>query len=457
MRRREPRRDRLRPVLRGGVWLCVLGILCPAGDAWCQGPGAVGRVDPPAVDEEAVRAAGLRRLSGRHLILYTDLPASSEVDELPYVFDAAVPQWCEYFDIPAAGLANWVNIGALMQDKARFVRAGLLPDNLPPFPNGYQRGAQLWLYEQPSAYYRRHLLLHEGTHAIVHTALGGEGPPWYFEGVAELLATHEWRQGTLRLNYFPGDKREVEEWGRIKIVRDAALQSKTLTLPEIMNYGPQSHLRVEAYGWSWAAAAFFDGHPRYRGPFRKLPQEVRSRGRDFSSDFLARLPVDAGQLRREWELFTSRLDYGYDVAREAIQPKPVAALPSQGARVSVAADRGWQSTGWRLEAGVRYRIEASGRCVVAREPRDWWTEPTGVTLRYCDGRPLGMLLGALVDEQEETSSANGLLTPAGVGAGLDTTPRRGGTLYLRVNDYASELSDNQGEFAVRVTPLPDAP
>ena len=87
----------------------------------------------------------------------------------------------------------WRMTGFLMKDKARFAERGLLPGDLPPFAHGYSRGRNLWLYEQPSDYYRRHLLLHEGTHGFMNTILGGCGPPWYMEGMAELLGTHRWR------------------------------------------------------------------------------------------------------------------------------------------------------------------------------------------------------------------------------------------------------------------------
>ena len=48
-------------------------------------------------------------------------------------------------------------------------------------------GAELWLHDQPTAYYRRHLLLHEGTHVFMASFLGGCGPGWYMEGTAELF------------------------------------------------------------------------------------------------------------------------------------------------------------------------------------------------------------------------------------------------------------------------------
>ena len=122
---------------------------------------------------------GIRQLAGRHITLHTDLAPAPEVDELPQVFDAAVPLWCQYFGVDPAKAAMWKMTGCVMQDKDRFVAAGLYPKDLPPFPHGFARGSQLWIYDQPSNYYRRHLLLHEGTHQFMEQFVGGCGPPWY--------------------------------------------------------------------------------------------------------------------------------------------------------------------------------------------------------------------------------------------------------------------------------------
>ena len=63
-------------------------------------------------------------------------------------------------------------------------------------------------------------------------------------------------------------------------------------------------------------------------------------------------------------------------------------------------------------------------------------------------------MGALVDESDRAEGPNGFLTPALIGEGLETTLRRAGTLYLRVNDDPAELSDNVGEATVRISAVP---
>src|SRR5687767_7525458 len=61
----------------------------------------------PEIDEARTAAAGIRKLAGKHLILYTDLPAAPDIDELPSVFDQAVPQWSDYFAAERDKTAGW--------------------------------------------------------------------------------------------------------------------------------------------------------------------------------------------------------------------------------------------------------------------------------------------------------------------------------------------------------------
>ncbi len=212
--------------------------------------------------------AAIRKLSGRHLTLLTDVPPSAEVDELPEVFDRAVAQWGEYFHVPKEKYAAWRVTGYLMQSREAFEFSGLLPRGVPEFKNGYSQGEQLWLHEQKSDYYRRHLLLHEGTHSFMGFAFDSLGPPWYAEGIAELLATHRWSEGRLTLKVFPRAAADVPRLGRIKMVQDAFAAGHAISLPRVMAYDRKAHLENEPYGWCWAAAFFLDSHPAYCDRFR---------------------------------------------------------------------------------------------------------------------------------------------------------------------------------------------
>ena len=400
------------------------------------------------VDDSRALAAGIRKLDGRRIALFTDLEPSDEVDTLAKVFDLAFPQWCEYFGIDPLDHPDWKMTGFLMVDRSRFERAGLLPRRLPPFRNGFSWNYELWIYEQPSVYYRRHLLLHEGTHGFMNTILGGCGPPWYMEGVAELLSTHSWNGDRLVLNYMPESRKETPQWGRIKIVRDDFAALKARSVDGVLNYHPGVFLNNEPYGWSWALAAFLDGHPRYRERFRQIPKLIGKS--DVTERFRRLIYDDWEELCDEWQVFVADLDYGYDVTATVVDFAPAAAVPEGGASVTVDAGRGWQNSGLRLDRGSTYRLAASGRYQLDTEPEIWWSEPGGVSIRYYKGQPMGILLAAVRVDPAGRSGACELIRPVSVGLGATLKPVQSGTLFLRINDSAGKLDDNVGSLTVEV-------
>jgi hypothetical protein len=404
--------------------------------------------DLPERDEGKLAVAGIRKLAGKHIVLYTDLPAG-EVDELPAVFDAAVPLWARYFGVDPAKVADWKIVGHVMKDKERFLGAGLFPPSLPDFPNGFSTGSQLWLYDQPSPYYRRHLLLHEGTHCFMFRWLGGAGPPWYMEGMAELLATHSWQPGKLTLGVMPRLKDDFPYWGRVRIMTDEYAEGRGMSLADVMRYDTHAHLRNEPYGWCWGAAAFLDEHPLTQVAFRDLKQEVRDRSIDFSRRLEEKLASHWREINDDWQVFVIDCDYGYDFARAAAVRKDAVPLPAAGGTVELATDRGWQSTGYLLEAGKTYSLQASGRYEVATSgEKPWPCEAGGITLRYHKGHPLGMLMAAVADEKGTLASSLGDKRAIGLASTL--TPTESGVLYLSINEAASGLADNKGMLRVEI-------
>src|SRR5690606_17118461 len=171
----------------------------------------------------------------------------------------------------------------------------------------------LWFVEQSTDYYRRHLLLHEGVHGLMHTRLGGVGPAWYAEGIAELLGTHRLADGQLTLPYFPANKLEAPDWGRVKLVADSLAAGRRYSAGDMLSLGARGMTENEYYGWCWAFCAFLDGHPRYQARFRELRVHVTDC--DFNSGFRAAFNDDWDRLNHEWDLFIGRLEYGYDISR----------------------------------------------------------------------------------------------------------------------------------------------
>lgn len=399
------------------------------------------------VDEARVRAAGIRKLESRRLVLYTDL-AAAEVDELPQIFDQAFDLWCKYFKLDSSRFSDWRMRASLIDKLERFKAAGLIPADLPNFLNGYTLNLECWLHNQSSPYYRRHLLLHEGVHGFMFTLLGNNTPPWYAEGMAEYLGTHRWQDGKLELPYYPRDTNEVTRLGRIEIVQSDFAQARGPQFANVMAYDNKAHINVEPYGWSWAAVAFLDGHPKYRDTFRKLIKLLPT-DTDFNSEFRKRFGPDFARLTEEWQVFAANIDYGYDFDKTVIDFKPGKPLTDNKGNATVQADRGWQNSGFRLEGNHHYQISAKGKYQIANEGLPWMSEPQGISIRYIQGRPLGQLLAVIRPDRPSNGKA-AFLNPISIGSAAKITPTETGTLYFKVNDSAGSLSDNHGQADVEI-------
>lgn len=414
---------------------------------------------PPAVTpptESQAAANGIRTITSKYLILCTDVPSSPEVDELPAAFDLAVPQWCDYFGVDKEKAAHWQARAYLIGDNRRFASLHLLPPGREDFVNGISMGAELWLHDQPTPYYRRHLLLHEGTHVFMESFLGGCGPGWYMEGIAELFGTHrlDEQKHELTMRIMPKDRTEVPMLGRIKLIRDSVAQHHILSLPEVMRLDNRVQMNNESYAWCWAAAKFLDSHPRYRGRFRALSKYVEEA--NFNEKVRRDFDADWNDLQAEWQAFVVTLDHGFDFERMAIDFQKGQPLVGPSHPIDISAERGWQSSGVWLEAGQSYKVTATGRYQIAAEEVDgkkqtWPCEPGGVSIVYNDGHPLGMLLGAIHTGAELLSNdAMSFADPAPIGLQAIIKPTKSGTLYLRVNDSAAKLDDNRGSLTVTV-------
>ncbi len=85
--------------------------------------------------------------------------------------------------------------------------------------------------------------------------------------------------------------------------------------------------------------------------------------------------------------------------------------------------------------------------------KPWPCEPGGVTIEYYDGRPLGILLGA-IDSRDKPSAnaAPSFFEPIAIGLHATLKPTASGTLYLRINDSAAALDNNRGTLTVSIEP-----
>lgn len=407
---------------------------------------------PPSYDDQRLAERGIHRIAGTHLILYTDIP-TEKLQDCPELIDRLYPILVERFgELPAEpSAAPWRVVGHVMAEPELFGELGLFPaGELPKFRAGINRDNLFWMYDQPSAYYRRHLMLHEVTHCFMDAALGGRGPAWYAEGNAELFATHRVVDGKAHFGEIPQHKQEVQRLGRIEMVREDIAKFQGRTIENLAEISYEEFDDDHAYAWSWALCAMLDGHPAYRDRFRALHRFVRDP--EFNVHFFRLFKDDWAALAEQWQVFAATLCYGYDIERCALDFRRGEALRAGETRaVSVASDRGWQNTGIEVEAKGRYRLAPHGRYSLADEPRVWWCEAGGISFRYVEGYPIGRLVACVRAQTPlDELSMSTMLDVLDVGLGTTLEPEVSGTLYVRINDDRGELADNRGELQLTI-------
>ncbi|WP_153557378.1 hypothetical protein [Roseimaritima sediminicola] len=393
----------------------------------------------------------LRSLEGRFATVVTDLPAAAAVDGLPADVDAAVPQWLRFWQRQPNSAADWKMTIYVMQDRARFEEAGLFPPRLPDFPYGFQSGREAWVLVQPSDYYTRHLVLHEAFHGFAERFFGGTGPQWFAEGTAEMMATHRGSGPALRVPSIPATRQAVPYWGRFRVIAARREEARIPSFAAVLDQPTALHRSVEPYAWSWAAVVMLTMYPEYREALIEISDLGADRSERFTRGFRERLPAGEGILQARWQLLLVDFDYGYDTARGRVRlDQPPAEWDGDARTVEVAADRGWQAAGVRVRKGTHLRVTAEGRYSLGDQPRPWTCEPQGVTVRYHRGRPLGMILAALVPESQTASTVLPPVQVEAVGREATVVAQQDSWLFFRVGDDPSQLADNSGLATVRI-------
>ncbi len=393
---------------------------------------------------------GFQRIEGKYVDVITDLPLDAEMRSLPVVFDAAVPRWCDEFDVDLAEVADWHVEAFVMLRREEFQKAGFIPSKLPPFPYGFQYGNQLWVVEQPSPYYRRHLLLHEGTHWFMNRKYGNYGPPWLMEGAAEWLGTHRWDGKKLTMGIIPRSKAEVEYWGRISLIQQQLADGVAPSLEEILRYDDKAHQNVEAYAWSWAAVIFLKNHPDTSKVFDELLEQKMTSDQTLTRWLFRKLQSQWPEIRREWSAMLTELEYGYDPSRGMLaMSKTTKPLAEKPITLELAADRSWQSSGIKIADGESIIVEGNGEYVICDKPKPWRCLPPGVTLEYYRGEPLGKVMMTVAGglEKEQFSQAIDVIA---VGDRLEFTAKQSGEIHFRLNEPSAGLADNTGSVTLTI-------
>ena len=394
---------------------------------------------------------GFHRLEGQHIQLTTDLKSPQERETLVTSFDAAVEQFKRFWRVGDDAIAGFKVQAFVMRDKDAFRAAGLIPKKLPDFPFGYALTDRIWAVAQQSEYYTRHLLLHEGVHALMFQLFGGAGPSWFMEGTAEMLAVHEGSGRDININRLPVDRDLVPHWGRLTLMGQTREKNTLPALDTVMGYPRDLKSDVESYGWSWAAvmllSEYEDTHPK----LLNAAHEGKDTGLGFNRK-LRRALKDWPVLVARWRLMCHDLGYGFDWPREKVDLSIGDKLwDGDLLQRQIAADRGWQSLGVRLAPGMKMSIHPTGRVVLAKEPKPWVSEPPGITFRYHRGRPLGQLLAVIVPNVSPQSKTYPDLQVRAIGRPTTLQITQHCWLLFRVNDYLGELADNGGSYQIKIS------
>ena len=437
--------------------LVLLGMLTLTAQLVCTSPTSAQTTDmqrlnprmppPMLIDDQRVSDAGVFVSTGKHINLYSDIDDADQRREWVDLFDAATKQWCNLFNVDYETTKPWKMTAIVMQDETRIRNAGLIPDDLPEFPAGYNRGHEFWVYLQKDDYYTRHLILHEGTHAFMQWFLGSSGPPWYSEGMAEWIALHHWDGKVLKLNQQITDRSQTPGWGRIRLLETMLAKSNPKSLDDILVTPPTAFRDVNAYAWSWAACEFLAHHPTSKQLFAELPTRLNQLSQPisgFSPRLRRKLDADWSDLTRDWYLYIHEADYGTDIEAARLTP----ASKNADGSFEIAATSSWQSTSIPVKAGESYQITGSGDFIVGQTTKPWRCESNGVTVQYYDGQPLGKLMATVIGDSPEKITR--------LPVGLSQEPLRfahDGVLSLRINESPANLGDNGGSLKVTIEKL----
>jgi hypothetical protein len=416
----------------------------------------------PLVGQEPQRQRldnGLFQIESTYLRLTTDLPISDELSTLPAVFDQAIEKWCKHFNVDPRQVQGTKATAFLMKDRSKFVALGLIPSETGNFRHGYQFEDQLFLTEQPSDYYRRHLLLHEGTHWFLWKFHGGNGPPWFSEGTCEQFGTHVWDGEKLTMGVIPDRRERFPYWGRLKLIQDSLDNNAAPTLNAILSYNDIAHRTDEPYAWSWAAMLFFSNHPKYQALLRRVSQPPLDYSHQVTIALKKELSESWPLVDAEWRLFVSELDFGYSPKHSLVD---LASIPLQRLEgkttVQVRSDQGWQSTGVFVESSQSIRFLAQGSFTVRTSPAPgagpiWKCEPQGITVEYHRGHPLGQLIATIVPVVGvEIDRPVGRSATHSVGRTSMLKASASGLLLMKVNESSVGLVDNVGALSVTLEP-----
>ncbi|MDO4550707.1 MAG: LecA/PA-IL family lectin [Planctomycetia bacterium] len=421
-------------------------------------PQAYRRYPRIFVEEHHAGRYGLKVLRSKRMILVTDMEITPEILNLQKAADAAYPQLCEYFRVPED--ETWNFTAFLMSSNIPFMESGYLPGILPSFKDGFAFNYDCWLYDQPSNYYRQHLLLHEMVHCFMLTVLGKTGPLWMTEGYAEFFGMHDMSTEQVKLGFMPPNKEAVPYCARIRELREVVAAGRGRTFQEVFDMNYREFPNNEVYIWSWALMWFLNNHPDTSVPLRQLGCGLPQRSADgtqITQEFFASLGKNLSKIEKHWMMYVAALEYGFPLSPMLFDATQGVSLNSGEKKVVlVQADKGWQNTGVKVKKGDVIRLRALGNYKLsAPDEKTWSCEPGGISLSFYRGNPRGILLAAIcpdemLPEYFRECSSTSFFAPVSVGLHKVIEIPFSGTLMVQINDVPVNFPGNSGSLKVEI-------
>lgn len=357
------------------------------------------------VDEAKMKSLGIRKIESGHVSLYTDMPKSGDVDEIPKALDSMIPLLCDFFHVDSSSYEDWRVQAFLMNDSNAFIRLGVL-DGPPRFLHGYSDRDRIFAKDHGVPYYNRFLLAHELVHTFMHDLYGDLRPRWFSEGAAEYIALHKLGSDrNLQIALIPEAEEDTPGFARLRIVKEAIKNNQAPTLLDILRFEPRDFVNDTTYAWSWALVIFLYNSPKYSEIAELLPYWMITADPN-------RLFVDAigerwEEFENDWAAFLYDLDYGYDFERSSIAPSEEILSGGsldfeKGVVVEVDPTKGWQATGVKLEEGKNYKLTVGGRFdfYLPIADRVMKFEGTGASVQYYNDCPVGRVQAVVVPTLE---------------------------------------------------------
>jgi hypothetical protein len=265
---------------------------------------------------------------------------------------------------------------------------------------------------------------HEAVHAFCAETFGSPGPTWYAEGMAEVA--NYWKKDKLCVDIDP-------------VVMDYLSNNKSPSIAELVRPDQKTGDSWQAYAWRWALCQMLVQNPNYSKEFKKLGLALmkKEEGASFEDSY--------GKVKRkiefEYGMFSENLGNGYriDLCAWDWDQNPQLIPPESRAKLTIDAQRGWQTTPIKVQQGVSYDVAALN---------EWKVEPEGQPVdANGNERGEGRLVCAVYNDYKLSDEIE-------LGTMTTITPTTDGQLVFRCREKWTHLEDNTGELTVYVRRTP---